>query len=81
VCYKREVLEAIDLDQIQFVGYAFQVEMKFAAWKAGFSIQEVPITFTDRERGFSKMSRGIVKEAVWGVLKIRLGALKGRYNI
>ncbi|PSR00812.1 MAG: dolichyl-phosphate beta-D-mannosyltransferase [Bacteroidetes bacterium SW_11_45_7] len=81
VCYKREVLEAIDLDQIQFVGYAFQVEMKFAAWKAGFSIQEVPITFSDRERGFSKMSRGIVKEAVWGVLKIRLGALKGRYDI
>ena len=70
VCYKRKVLENIDLDQIKFVGYAFQIEMKYAAWKLGFKIKEVPITFTDRVEGSSKMSKGIFKEAVFGVLKM-----------
>ena len=62
VCYRREVLETINLDQISFVGYAFQIEMKFAAWKLGFKIKEVPITFIDRKLGASKMNKGIVKE-------------------
>lgn len=70
VCYKRKVLETINLDKIKFVGYAFQIEMKFAAWKLGFKIKEVPITFTDRIEGNSKMSKGIFKEAVIGVLKM-----------
>ena len=70
VCYKRKVLETINLDKIKFVGYAFQIEMKFAAWKLGFRIKEVPITFTDRVEGASKMSKGIFKEAVIGVLKM-----------
>lgn len=71
VCYTREVLEAINLDQITFVGYAFQIEMKFAAWKLGFKIKEVPITFVDRKFGNSKMNKGIVKEGIFGVLKLR----------
>jgi dolichol-phosphate mannosyltransferase len=71
ICYKREVLETIDLDEIRFVGYAFQIEMKFAAWKLGFRIKEVPIQFTDRKYGESKMNRGIVKEGILGVLKLR----------
>ncbi len=71
VCYKREVLEAINLDEITFVGYAFQIEMKFAAWKLGFKIKEVPITFVDRQFGASKMNKGIVKEGVLGVLKLK----------
>lgn len=71
VCYSREVLEAINLDQITFVGYAFQIEMKFAAWKLGFKIKEVPITFVDRKYGNSKMNKGIVKEGIFGVLKLR----------
>lgn len=70
VCYKRKVLETINLEKIKFVGYAFQIEMKFAAWKLGFKIKEVPITFTDRIEGNSKMSKGIFKEAVIGVLKM-----------
>ncbi len=71
VCYKKEVLETINLDQIHFVGYAFQIEMKFAAWKLGFKIKEVPITFQDRTYGVSKMNKGIVKEGILGVLKLR----------
>lgn len=71
VCWKKEVLETIDLDEIHFVGYAFQIEMKFAAWKLGFKLKEVPIQFTDRQFGESKMNRGIIKEGVLGVLKLR----------
>jgi len=67
VCYKRKVLETIDLDMIRFVGYAFQIEMKFATWKLGFKIKEVPIVFSDRKEGTSKMSKGIFNEAVKGV--------------
>lgn len=71
VCYRREVLEAIDLGAIRFVGYAFQIEMKFAAWKLGFPIREVPIVFTDRKHGVSKMNSGIIKEGILGVLSIQ----------
>jgi dolichol-phosphate mannosyltransferase len=71
VCFRREVLETINLDEIHFVGYAFQIEMKFAAWKLGFKLMEVPIQFTDRQYGESKMNRGIIKEGVLGVLKLR----------
>jgi dolichol-phosphate mannosyltransferase len=71
VCYKREVLEAIDLDKIKFIGYAFQIEMKYTAWRKGFKIKEVPITFVDRTEGVSKMSKGIVKEAILGVWKMK----------
>jgi len=70
-CYKRKVLETIDLDNIKFVGYAFQIEMKYSAWKLGFKIKEVTITFTDRTEGVSKISSGIFKEAFWGVLQMR----------
>lgn len=71
VCYTRKVLETMNLDAIRFVGYAFQIEMKFATWKLGFKIKEVPITFIDRQAGASKMSKGIIKEGVLGVLKIQ----------
>ncbi len=71
VCYKRKVLETLDLDKIRFIGYAFQIEMKYAARTLGFKIIEVPITFTDRIIGTSKMSGGIIKEAVFGVIKMR----------
>lgn len=74
ICYKREVLEKIALDEVRFVGYAFQIEMKYRAWKAGFYLKEVPITFVDRKEGQSKMSKGIVKEAVLGVWKMRFGS-------
>ena len=80
VCYKREVLDAMNLDQISFVGYAFQIEMKFAAWKLGFKIKEVPITFIDRKIGQSKMSKGIIKEGVLGVLKIQWQSLFKDYH-
>lgn len=80
VCYRREVLEAINLDGIEFVGYAFQIEMKFAAWKLGFTIKEVPITFIDREFGASKMNKGIIKEGVLGVLKLRWHSLFKNYR-
>jgi len=70
-CYRREVLEAIDLDSIRFTGYAFQIEMKFTAWKMGFNLSEVSIVFTDRTEGESKMSSGIFQEAVLGVIKLR----------
>ena len=70
-CYKREVLQKIKLHNIPFKGYAFQVCMKYAALKNGFKIKEIPITFIDRERGVSKMSTGIFKEAFFGVFKMR----------
>lgn len=70
-CYRRRVLERIDLSNIRFVGYAFQIEMKYTAWKLGFKLQEVPITFTDRVLGESKMSTKIFKEAFWGVITMR----------
>lgn len=70
-CYHRKVLEAIDLDNIKFIGYAFQIEMKFRAWKRGFKIIEVPIIFTDRTRGNSKMTKHIFKEAVFGVIYMK----------
>ena len=80
VCYKREVLEAINLDKIVFVGYAFQIEMKFAAWKLGFKIKEVPITFIDRQFGTSKMNKGIVKEGILGVLKLKWMSMFKNYR-
>ena len=80
ICYKKEVLQTINLDEIKFVGYAFQIEMKFAAWKLNFKIQEVPITFADREEGTSKMSKGILKEGVLGVLKIQWQSLFKNYR-
>ncbi|MBK6947676.1 MAG: polyprenol monophosphomannose synthase [Haliscomenobacter sp.] len=80
VCYRREVLEAIHLDKIHFVGYAFQIEMKFAARQLGFRIKEVPITFTDRVAGVSKMSGKIIKEAALGVLQLRWRSLFSTYR-
>ncbi len=80
VCYKRQVLEAINFDMIRFVGYAFQIEMKFAAWKLGFTLKEVPITFVDRKIGVSKMSKGIIKEGVLGVLSIQWKSLFSNYR-
>jgi len=80
MCYKREVLEAINLDEIHFVGYAFQIEMKFAAWKLGFKLKEVPIQFEDRKFGESKMNKGIVKEGILGVLKLRWYSLFTNYR-
>ena len=70
-CYKRRVLEKINLDKIEFVGYAFQIEMKFTSWKYGFNIVEVPVIFTDRQEGNSKMSGGIFYEALFGVIKMK----------
>ncbi len=78
VCYKRKVLEAIDLDRIKFVGYAFQIEMKFTAWKLGFKVVEIPITFTDRKLGASKMSKNIIKEGVIGVLQMQWKWMRNR---
>lgn len=71
MCYTAKVLSAIPLDDVRFIGYAFQIEMKYRAWKLGFRIKEVPITFVDRTEGVSKMSKGIVKEAMLGVWKMR----------
>lgn len=71
-CYTRKVLETIELDRIHFIGYAFQIEMKFTTWKHGFKIKEVPIIFTDRTEGQSKMSKGIFKEAVFGVISLKV---------
>jgi len=76
VCYKREVLETIDLDKIRFVGYAFQIEMKYNAYKLGFKMHEVPITFKDREEGTSKMSSNIIGEAIKGVIAMRLSKIE-----
>ena len=74
VCYKRKVLETINLDKIKFIGYAFQIEMKFKAWKHGFNIKEVSVIFTDRSKGTSKMNSGIINEAIFGVIQM---AFKG----
>ncbi len=74
-CYKRKVLETINLNKIQFVGYAFQIEMKFKSWKYGFKIIEVPVVFTDRTDGTSKMSGGIFLEAVFGVIQMKIKSL------
>lgn len=75
-CYSRKVLTAIHFDKIQMTGYGFQIEMKFTTWKLGFKIIEVPIIFTDRKQGTSKMSSGIFGEAFWGVLKMRFRKIK-----
>ena len=79
-CYKRKVLETIDLERIRFKGYAFQIEMKFTAWKFGFNIVEIPIIFYDRKEGSSKMSGSIVNEAVWGVIKMKINSLFRSYK-
>lgn len=71
VCYKREVLETLDLDAVKMKGYGFQIEMKYSAWKLGFTIKEVPIVFTNRQKGTSKMSGGIFGEAFWGVMALK----------
>ncbi|MEM8566736.1 MAG: polyprenol monophosphomannose synthase [Bacteroidota bacterium] len=79
VCFKRHVLETIELDRIKFIGYAFQIEMKFTAMKFGFNLQEVPIVFTDRTRGKSKMSGSIFKEAFFGVIQMKLHSVFRKY--
>ncbi len=79
-CYSRKVLETIDLDSVKLKGYSFQIEMKFTTWKYGFKIIEVPIIFTDRKQGSSKMSGGIFNEAVWGVIKMKIGSYFKKYN-
>lgn len=78
VCYKRKVLESLNLDKIKFVGYAFQIEMKYRAYVKGFKLTEVPIIFTDRTKGESKMSGGIIKEAIFGVISLRIKKMFGR---
>ncbi len=80
VCYRREVLEVIDLDRIKFKGYAFQIEMKFKAWKYGFNVVELPIIFTDRKEGTSKMSGMIVSEAIFGVIRLKVGSWFRKYS-
>lgn len=80
ICYKRKVLETINFDEIKFIGYAFQIEMKFAAWKLGFKIKEIPIEFQDRKIGISKMSGRILKEGVLGVLSIQFKSLFKNYR-
>lgn len=75
VCYKREVLETIDLNKIKFVGYAFQIEMKYKAYKKGFKIVEIPVIFKDRTKGKSKMSGSIISEAIFGVISLKLNSL------
>jgi dolichol-phosphate mannosyltransferase len=79
ICYKNKVLAAMQLDHISFIGYAFQIEMKFASWRLGFKLKEVPITFIDRKIGTSKMSKGIIKEAVLGVLSMQWESFTGRF--
>jgi dolichol-phosphate mannosyltransferase len=79
VCYQSSVLKRINLDNIKFRGYAFQIEMKFTAWKHGFKLTEVPIIFTDRTLGQSKISKNIIREAVWGVLALKLKSIFTRY--
>jgi Glycosyltransferases involved in cell wall biogenesis len=78
VCYTRKVLETIDFDRIKFIGYAFQIEMKYTAWKLGFKIDEVSIIFTDRREGTSKMSGGIFREAIFGVINLRWRGMCGK---
>ena len=81
VCYRRKVLETIPLDEIKFIGYAFQIEMKFLTWKYGFKLNEVPIIFTDRTRGQSKMSVGIFKEAFLGVIQMTVQSWFKKYVV
>jgi len=78
ICYRRKVLESVNLDRIKFVGYAFQIEMKYRAYANGFNITEVPIIFTDRTRGESKMSNAIIKEAIFGVIALRIKRMLNR---
>ena len=80
-CYRRKVLETLDLSKIKFMGYAFQIEMKFAAWCSGFRIIEVPIIFTDRTEGKSKMSSGIFKEAFFGVIQMKIKSWFSKYTL
>lgn len=81
VCYKKKVLETIQLDEIRFVGYAFQIEMKFLAWKYGFKLKEVPIIFTERTRGVSKMSTRIFREALFGVMQMTITSWFKKYIV
>ena len=78
VCYKRSVLESLNLNQIKFVGYAFQIEMKYKAFNKNYKIKEIPIIFTDRVRGVSKLTKGIIAEAVFGVLLMRFKKILGK---
>lgn len=80
-CYRRKVLETIDFEEIKLIGYGFQVEMKFTAYKFGFNVEEVSIVFTDRQEGTSKMSGGIFNEALWGVLKMKMRSWFRKYEI
>lgn len=80
-CYRKRVLETINLDKIKLKGYAFQIEMKFTTWKYGFKIVEVPIIFTERQEGVSKMSGGIFNEAVWGVIKMKIRSFFKKYEL
>lgn len=80
-CYHRKVLETIKLDKINLKGYGFQIEMKFSTWKYGFKIVEVPIIFTDRQRGSSKMSGSIFSEAFWGVIKMKISSFFKQYEV
>ncbi len=79
-CYRRSVLETINLDEVNSKGYVFQIEMKFLSWKYGYKILEIPIVFTNREKGISKMSGGIFNEAIWGVMKLKLKSLFHSYK-
>ena len=79
VCYRNKVLSSINLDNIKFIGYAFQIEMKFASWRLGFKIKEVPIKFVDRKIGVSKMNKGIIKEAILGVFNMQWQYVTGKF--
>jgi len=81
ICYRRNVLEKINLDKIHFVGYAFQIEMKYKAYLSKFKIKEIPVVFTDRTRGESKMSSGIISEAIFGVITMKFKSLFNRLDI
>ena len=81
VCYSRKVLETMDLDAVKMKGYGFQIEMKYTAWKLGFNVKEVPIVFTNRQKGTSKMSSGIFGEAFWGVINLRFRKIKPKASI
>ncbi|WP_462319325.1 polyprenol monophosphomannose synthase [Marinilabilia sp.] len=80
-CYRRKVLETIKLDKVKLIGYGFQIEMKFSTWKYGFKVVEVPIIFTDRKQGTSKMSGGIFNEALWGVIKMKISSFFKKYEV
>ena len=79
VCYRNKVLSSMNLDNIKFIGYAFQIEMKFASWRLGFKIKEVPIKFVDRKIGVSKMTKGIIKEAILGVFNMQWQYVTGKF--